>query len=477
MIKTLLYGCAFGLILFSCKSSVQLPAPDMTKAESNVATKITALMQEVESDPGSADKWGLLAMNLDIHDFKAEGIHCYKKAAALDPAAFRWPYYLGLALAATGDESAHDALKQAQKINPGYAPLNYRLGMSNLALGNNKEAQDNFQQAAQSSNPNIKAFSLWGESQVFLAEDKVKSAIKLLEQAKKLQPYIREVHAQLATLYRQNGQLELAEAETIQLDMLPERLPIEDNYTALLEQQGESSYWHSIRGRRFLDAGNYDAALDAFQTERAIKKSADVYNSLGMTYQYREQHRQAAALFRQAIEMAPDYAEAFNNLGISLFSMNRLQAAIDTLNQALKLKPTYSDPYLNLGTFQVINGKTGEARKVFKTGLEKADYDIRIGARLAWLMSTATQSKHRDGRTAMALAEKVCRKTGYQTVSYIDIYAAACAEARHFKKAVALAQQALELGKRGADPGTLRQIQNRLDLFKKKKPFRDRSLL
>ena len=85
---------------------VQPPQVDLTSAETEVATKIEKLRNEVIQNPKSSEGWGKLAMNLDVHDFKQQAIVCYQHAAAMEPQNFNWPYYCAIAFSDLGSSES-----------------------------------------------------------------------------------------------------------------------------------------------------------------------------------------------------------------------------------------------------------------------------------------------------------------------------------------------------------------------------------
>ena len=67
-----------------------LPDPDLTQMESQVSGKLTALRLAVEGSLQSAEAWGALGMNYDVHGLKQEAAVSYRKAATLDGGGFCW---------------------------------------------------------------------------------------------------------------------------------------------------------------------------------------------------------------------------------------------------------------------------------------------------------------------------------------------------------------------------------------------------
>lgn len=463
------FGC-------SSPSADSLPDPDISELEPFAAEKIKALKKEVEKKPNDAGAWGTLAMNLDIHDLKNAAVPCYEKAIALAPENFRWHYYRAMVADEIGAPETLSLYEKARAANPDYPPLLYRYGKALFLANEPEQARQMFTAVAEADDAEVAAYGCWQLAEMALAQDDLEKSLEWLLKSMELNPNIREVRSLLATVYTRLGKPKKAELQQKQLPLLPERLPIPDRFVEQLQAEGVSAFWFSQHGRRHLDFGNYQAALEAFQMEHRIKPSADSYNSLGMTYQYLGGHAEAATHFRNAIQQREDYVEAFNNLAVSLYSMLQKQAAVDTLKRAIAIEPEYAEPYLNLGTFYIIEGATAQAIEVFSTAMVKAEYDIRIGGRLAWLLATSRKTALRKGKKAVRLAEEVCEITGNLHPDNLDILAAAYAEAGAFAKAIETASKASKLAHDAKMANLAKQIDYRLSLYKKGQPFRDPEL-
>jgi protein O-GlcNAc transferase len=70
-------------------------------------------------------------------------------------------------------------------------------------------------------------------------------------------------------------------------------------------------------------------------------------NELGVRYRSQQRHEEAAACFRQAVQLKPDYAEAHVNLSAALRALGEHAAAAAAAQQALELDPDRPDGLLN----------------------------------------------------------------------------------------------------------------------------------
>ena len=147
----------------------------------------------------------------------------------------------------------------------------------------------------------------------------------------------------------------------------------------------------------------------------------------------------------------------------------------------MRLKPDNVGAHYNLGVALAGQGKMPEAIAQYREALRlKPDLPPAL-RKLAWILSTDGNANLRNAGEAVQLAERLCAITEYQHAEYLDVLAAAYAEAGRFNDAVQAAQKALELaaaaGRQELAPnghsGLAQQIQERLKLYEAGRPFRE----
>jgi tetratricopeptide (TPR) repeat protein len=74
----------------------------------------------------------------------------------------------------------------------------------------------------------------------------------------------------------------------------------------------------------------------------------------------------AAAAFRKAVELKPDYPEAWNELGFALRHIGNYPESVKAYDEALRLKPRFPEALEYLGEAYVKMGQLDEARKVLE---------------------------------------------------------------------------------------------------------------
>jgi hypothetical protein len=93
----------------------------------------------------------------------------------------------------------------------------------------------------------------------------------------------------------------------------------------------------------------------------------------------------------------------------------------------------------------------------------------------AWMLATCPDSKHRDGKRAIQLANEAIQQLG-RLAGYVSTLAAAHAEVGDFVRAMEYQEESIWLMRReGATPTRVAEAQVRLESFKSRKPWRGAS--
>ena len=108
---------------------------------------------------------------------------------------------------------------------------------------------------------------------------------------------------------------------------------------------------------------------------------------------------EAAACYRQALQLNPSFAEAHNNLGNVYENQGNSADAIACYRQALELQPDFAEAHVNLGNVWQGQGKLDEALACCRRGIElKPDYAVAHSSVLGLL-------QYRTSVTLKELAE------------------------------------------------------------------------
>ncbi len=134
--------------------------------------------------------------------------------------------------------------------------------------------------------------------------------------------------------------------------------------------------------------------------------------------------------------------------------------------------PGAAEAHATLGGLLMLMGRARDAAPSFETALERDPELASSANNLAWIRATHRDPALRDGAEAVRLAKRACELTGFQQPDCLDTLAAAYAESGDFAAAERLARQALATGVSGRVARA--EIEQRLALYARREPFRDR---
>lgn len=464
--------CALLLAVVGCERETPSPPEvDLDLAEPRVANRITALREVVLAHPDSAEAWGRLALTLQTHGYPEASARAYAVAREQDPESFPYHYLPAVMHAERGDEQASELFASARELRRDYAPLYLREAEWLLSDGRPEEARDLLgQRAVPRDFPATDL--LLGRAALALGDTTM--ARERLEAAVQRAPRYGEAHAQLAELYRRAGDETRAELARARADAFDARPELDDPVYARIAREGVSARWHIVRGQSHMAAGNVDAAIAEFEAAAEIApEDAHAAHLLGSALETAGRLEQAVAQYRRALEIRPVFREAELNLARALFRSGAREQAADRVRAILATDSSVADAYLLLGMFQQAAGRPGRAARVYATGLRNVSLDRRLAIRLAWIFATSTVPGLRDGRQAVALAERVNAIESFGNAASLDALAAAYAEYGDFARAVAAARRALGLARQAGNRALASAIETRLSGYEAGRAYRE----
>ncbi|GEM_PF-1052286 len=212
----------------------------------------------------------------------------------------------------------------------------------------------------------------------------------------------------------------------------------------------------------------------------------------------------AAKLWRKVIEAQPDAAWAHLDFGDVLATTGHADEARAELGTVLKLhaddpgalwllgelaraagdtataqkhwerivatSPDYLQAYLGLTQLALARGDYAAALAYAAKGIERSPNAAGLLNTRAWILATCPDDKLRDGKEAVALAEKACKLTQRKQHELLDTLAAAYAEAGRFDEAVQTEAEAIKLATKSKSP-QVDQYKQRLAAYQAKKPY------
>ena len=208
------------------------------------------------------------------------------------------------------------------------------------------------------------------------------------------------------------------------------------------------------------------------QALAAQPNDANTLNTLGVVTRRLGQLDDALIFYRRAIQIDPSLADARYNLAIVLVELGRDGEAREQYQFVLQLQPGHAGACNNLAMMLERAGRDRDAANLLETGLSASgDHPILLH-RLSWLLATSAEPAVRDGKRAVALAERLHAATSGKNADALDVLAAAYAELGRFEDAARTSERAATLaGEQGRDE-LAEQISARTELYHSGQPFR-----
>ena len=145
------------------------------------------------------------------------------------------------------------------------------------------------------------------------------------------------------------------------------------------------------------------------------------------------------------------------------------QAALEYYTDAIRKEPSEAIWWLNRGIIWKSKGELDNALKDYTEAIRHDPKYAEAYSRIAWLRATCPDEKYRDGKQAVDYATKVCEMTAWKLWIGLGTLAAAYAEAGDFMNAVKWQEKTIEL----APEGEKQSAQERLELYRSEKPYRE----
>jgi len=246
-------------------------------------------------------------------------------------------------------------------------------------------------------------------------------------------------------------------------------------YEKLLDANPGNARLHDAAAAIFLRLQNTNRAV-AHLTE-ALRVDPDfvsAHYNLATALVRLDRPNEAVEHLRRAVQLRPDFVAARVNLGASLRLLKRYDEATTELRLALQLQRGNAVAHANLGGIFSAEGRPREAIAEYRLALDANPDLLEPLAALAWTLATSPDAGLRQPAEAVRLAERAATLTNRRDVTVLDALAAAYASAGRFVDAVASEQFALDLVQAAGATAAAAPIRSRLELYRRKKPFRDR---
>jgi tetratricopeptide (TPR) repeat protein len=223
---------------------------------------------------------------------------------------------------------------------------------------------------------------------------------------------------------------------------------------------------------------DYGHAVLAF-SEVIKRASGTKLEAVGYAGRARARYRtkdvaSALADYDEALRHNPDpVVAAITRIDRSKIESDRndLERALDDCAKAIELLPNRDFVYLNRARVLTDSGRYDRA-------LADCDKACAVEPKspwghdyCAWIIATCPEGKYRDGKKAVNEATRACELTEWKSPTCLETLAAAAAESGDFEAAAKWQSKAIEL--LNDDDETKARFRDRLELFRKRQPYRD----
>ena len=248
-------------------------------------------------------------------------------------------------------------------------------------------------------------------------------------------------------------------------------------------------------------------SITLFEHAIAVTHDNDIaHSNLGLALEGQGRQQDALAQYREALRISPDDAEMHNNIADLFYDMGRTNDALDEYHQALKLNPRGSYAWINIGNVDVALGHFSDAMTNYQQAAQLAPDDPQIPfivgktllaegedfeaishfrdalkldpdnfqtlTYMARVLASDENPQARNGPIALAMAAKANDLTGGIQPVMWDTMAMAYAEIGQFDQAQQAETYALKLATAPQLKGDLPGMNQRLQLYQNKQPFR-----
>ena len=381
-----------------------LPEVDLSAAPTAVKTAIQNARKAVVAAPRSGTAWGELGLSLRAHKFDREANLCLAQAMHFDPREITWPYVRGSSLSLRDRPEAERCFRIAAGLRPDLALPRLRLAELYLEQRRLDEAQAELDAAITIEPESARA--MLALAQVAFARGDIEAARKWADDSFARDSMQRTTAEMLLRIYHRLGDQKAADRQQALLDAMPPgEAAWEDPYTErvlrlrrdpeglaeaasellsgnrvaeaivilenLVASDPDDAQLSVLLARALIRHGNNGRAARVLDDARERHAdSADIHFQRGVVYFLDEQWKAAAAEFRRARDLKPDFRDALYNLGHTLAHLGDRDGAIAAFREAVRFRPGDAASYTNLGRLLLESGESAAGREALETALK-----------------------------------------------------------------------------------------------------------
>lgn len=193
-----------------------------------------------------------------------------------------------------------------------------------------------------------------GLAEAYILQNRLRDALPCLERARELDPHRSSIQLKLGRVLAALGRSKEADqAFEASFRLTPYREDL-------------------VRGLELQRSGNLKAAEKIYRGVLVRNPDdVDAMRLLSGLAMRASQWRDAEAMLKRALELAPDFYQGWMDLGLTQQELDKPEEAQQSYRRASRLEPSAAAPQVAIGTTLAMTGRHAEAEKVFKQALEK----------------------------------------------------------------------------------------------------------
>ena len=381
---SLLGGCTaiLALVLTGCGPEARDSGPDLGDLPAFDAQVVSELPQatreriegayeRVAQFPADPDGNAQVGMLLHAHRLHTLAGEFYLRAHKLDPASFRWAYYLGVVELERGRTAeATSRFEAALVLDPEYEPARLAAANGSLVLGHLDRSEMHFRHILERSPASAPA--RFGLGQVHAERGNFPKAIEEFEQACELAPDFSKARYALAMGLRELGQTEEARQHLDLHSQSRAAAPVPDDpILQAVTRMEATSYAYAQAGVEHVNSGAYE--LGAKLLQRALDLNPEdegVAVSLLIAYGHLGDLARTKGHFDRAIIVFPNSEDLRFNYATILAQRGYSVEASEAFKRVLEINPRHAQSHTSLGYLREDEGDFGAASAHYRKALE-----------------------------------------------------------------------------------------------------------
>ncbi len=455
-----------GLAIVACsrKSVPALPKIQTSTFPPQVRAQVDNAVRDATMNPDDAGATGRLGMVLHAYQQFELAEQCYRRAHAMDPKAFEWPYYLTVIEQLRGEtRQAIEDAQAAVSIDSSSRPARMRLADALQQAGRSNESRKLYE-ALVNEEPD-RAVYHYGLGRALATQGSTLfDAIAQYKRACELAPNFAAAHLELSKSYNQMGDPASAAREMEQYQKNPSAAPPEDSLMAQITALNPGGLMKVRTAREYLADGKPAEAVKQLEATLAANPNDGAAQSdLVLAYWELRQIDKLQDHYQAAMKLDPK-TPAHDVYGLAMLGQSRYSEATSAFERALAANP--KDPVANtqMGWILQMQGDVDGAIQSYTAALA-ADPNSRSAN---YLMGVALL-KQNQAKQAIDYLLKTIQPVDAKTPGYLrqlsDAYGKAgdSDQARRYSQMAAGGAKEPAKAGSGADPTSPASLAGQLD--------------